>query len=43
MLIAADTHELLHYEKSRYKGPNDARFSDAEVKRFERRGGTVVR
>ncbi len=43
MLIAADTHELFYFEKSRYKGPNDARFTDADVKRFERRGGTVVR
>ena len=43
MLIAADTHELFYFEKSRYRGPNDARFTDADVKRFERRGGTVVR
>ena len=43
MLIAADTHELLYFEKSRYRGPNDARFTDADAKRFERRGGTLVR
>jgi len=42
MLISADTHELFYYEKTRYKGPGDARFTDAERKRFERRGGTVA-
>ena len=43
MLISADTHELFYYEKTRYKGPNDARFTDAEVKRFDRRGAILVR
>ena len=43
ILISADTHELLSYERSRYKEPDDARFSDAEAKRFERRGATVIR
>ena len=43
MLVSADTHELFYFEKSRYRGPNDALFSDAETRRFGRRGGTVVR
>ena len=43
MLISADTHELFYFDKGRYKGPNDALFTDAEAKRFERRGGTVER
>ena len=43
MLISADTHELFYFEKSKYKGPSDGRFTDAEAKRFERRGATVVR
>ncbi len=43
MLISADTHELLYYEKSRYKGPADGQFTDAEARRFSRRGATVVR
>ena len=43
MLIAADTHELLSFERSRYKDPSDGRFTDAEAKRFERRGATVIR
>ncbi|MBR4524786.1 MAG: hypothetical protein IKP15_04485, partial [Bacteroidales bacterium] len=43
ILISADTHELLSYERSRYKEPDDARFSDAEAHRFERRGATVIR
>ena len=43
ILISADTHELLSYERSRYKEPDDARFSDAEARRFERRGATVIR
>ena len=41
MLIAADTHELFYYDKARYKGPLDGRFTDAEIKRFERRGADV--
>ena len=43
MLIAADTHELLSFERSRYNDPNDGRFTDAEARRFSRRGATVVR
>lgn len=43
MLIAADTHELLFYERSKYKGPADGRFTDTEARRFERRGATVIR
>ena len=43
MLISADTHELFYFEKTRYKGPNDARFTDAETKRFDRRGAILVR
>ena len=41
MLISADTHELLYYKKIRYKGPRDARFTDAEIKSFERRGAIL--
>ena len=41
MLIAADTHELSYYDKARYKGPLDGRFTDAEIKRFERRGAEI--
>ena len=43
MLIAADTHELLSFERSRYKDPSDGRFTEAEAKRFERRGAIVIR
>ena len=43
MLISADTHELFYYERGRYKGPADGRFTDAEARRFSRRGATVVR
>ena len=43
MLIAADTHELLSFERSRYNDPSDGTFTEAEAKRFERRGATVIR
>ena len=43
MLIAADTHELLSFERSRYNDPTDGRFTDAEARRFARRGATVIR
>lgn len=43
MLISADTHELLYYEKIRYKGPADGQFTDADARRFSRRGATVVK
>ena len=42
MLVSADTHELFYFDKGRYKGPNDARFTDAEAKRFDRRGAILV-
>jgi len=42
MLIAADTHELLSFDRSRYNDPADGRFTDAEARRFTRRGATVV-
>ncbi len=43
MLISADTHELLFYEKARYKGPNDGKFTDAEIRKFERKGLVIER
>lgn len=43
MLIAADTHELLSFERIRYNDPADGRFTEAEARRFERRGATVIR
>ena len=42
MLISADTHELLFYKKYRYRTPDDARFSEDDVRRFRRLGATVV-
>ena len=42
MLIAADTNELVYFDKVKYKGPRDARFTDAETKRFERNGAVVI-
>ena len=42
MLISADTHELFLFEKCRYRTPDDARFTDGDVRRFERHGATVV-
>lgn len=43
MLISADTHELFFFDKHRYKGPADGHFTDADTRRFARRGATVVR
>lgn len=43
MLVNAETHELVYFSKVRYKGPADARFTDAEIRRFERQGATVIR
>ncbi len=43
MLISADTHELLLFEKRRYRTPDDARFSEDEIRRIGRRGAVVVR
>ena len=40
---AADTHELLSFERSRYNDPTDGRFTDAEARRFARRGATIIR
>lgn len=42
MLISADTGELFLFEKSRYRTPDDARFTDADARRFRRLGATVV-
>ena len=42
MLISADTHELLFFEKCRYRTPDDARFTEGDVRRFERHEATVV-
>lgn len=42
MLISTDTHELFLFEKCRYRTPDDARFSEGDVRRFERHGATVV-
>jgi hypothetical protein len=41
MLISADTHELLLFEKRRYRTPDDARFSEDEIRRIGRRGAVV--
>ena len=43
MLISADTRELLSFERSRYRNPADAGFTEADARRFERRGAVVVR
>lgn len=43
MLISADTHELYYYNKSRYKGSNDARFTEQEIKQFDKRNGIIPR
>ena len=43
MLISADTHELFFFEKSRYRDPSDAAFSDADARRFTHRGAAVKR
>ena len=43
MLISADTHELFYYDRGKYKGPADGQFTDADARRFSRRGATVVR
>lgn len=41
MLINAGTHELYYYEKSKYRGPSDARFTDAEIRHFKKRHAVV--
>lgn len=43
MLVSTDTHELFLFDKSQYKSPRDASFTEADIKRFERRGATVIR
>ncbi len=43
MLIAADTHELYHFERVRCKTDADTVFTDADAKSFERRNAVVVR
>ncbi|MBR5076197.1 MAG: hypothetical protein IKX28_04185 [Bacteroidales bacterium] len=42
MLISTDTYELFFYEKCRYRTPADARFTEAELQRFRRRGAKVL-
>ena len=42
MLISADTHELFFFDKRRFRGPADGQFTDADARRFSRRGATVV-
>lgn len=43
MLISADTHEIYYFHKSRYKGYNDAVFSEKEIKQFDKRNGIIPR
>lgn len=43
MLISADTHELVLFEKCRYRTPDDARFTETDIQRFRRRGAKVER
>ena len=43
MLISADTHELFFFDRRKYKGPADGHFTDADARRFTRRGATVIR
>lgn len=43
MLISTDTHELVLFEKCRFRTPDDARFTEAELQRFRRRGASVER
>ena len=43
MLIGADTHELLYYERARYKGPKDAVLSDSVLRRLSRSNGISSR
>lgn len=43
MLIATDTHELFYFEKKKYKSEDDARFSDSEIKSFDKRNGIFPR
>lgn len=42
MLISTGTHELFLFEKSRYRTPDDARFTDSDLRRFRRGGAEVV-
>ncbi len=42
MLISADSHELYYYRSVKYSGPMDTRFTEQEIKKFNRRNGTVA-
>ena len=42
MLVSTGTHELYYYGKSRYRTPDDATFTPADVQRFQRLGGKVL-
>ena len=42
MLIAADTHELLYFRKSKYKGSKDAAFTKSEIRQFSQRNGIIA-
>lgn len=43
MLISADSHELYYYASVKYRGPMDTRFTDKEIKQFNRRNGVPAR
>lgn len=43
MLITPDSHELLYFNRARYKDSSDAAFTDAETRQFERRNGIIAR
>lgn len=43
MLIAADTHELYYFRKTKYKGSKDAAFTKSELRQFSQRNGIIPR
>ena len=43
MLINTETHELYYYTRARFNGPSDAKFSDKEIKQFDKRHATIIR
>lgn len=43
MLINSETHELYYYTRARFNSPSDAKFSDKELKLFDKKHATVVR
>lgn len=43
MLISADTHELMYFNKTKYTGPKDAGFSEKEIKSIDSRYGIIFR